>query len=88
METWLETAAERFWSAAGETEPFPRNLEDSIALALPVMVARLPRLGLFSAERWLSRYGPRFDWGAGEWGGRGDRRLRACLLAAEGNGCI
>ena len=58
MQTSLETAAERFWTAAGEPEPFPRRLEDSIALALPVMVARLPRLGLFSAERWLGRHGP------------------------------
>lgn len=88
METWLETAAERFWTAADRPEPFPRNLEDAIALALPVMVARLPRLGLFSAERWLSQYSPRFIWSAPERGGRGDRRLRACLVADDENGCI
>lgn len=56
--------------------------------ASPVMVARLPRPGVFGAERWLSRYGPHSNWGAGEWGSQGDRQLRACLVAAEGNCCI
>lgn len=86
MQTWLETAAERFWTAAGGPESFPRRLEDSIALALPVMVARLPRLGLFSAERWLSLHSPSLRLGAPT--GKGDRRLRACLVADQGNGCI
>ena len=91
METWLETAAERFWQAAGEAEPFPRRLEDSIALTLPVMVARLPRLGIFSAERWLNCHSSStqsIQLGAARPGGQPDRRLRACLVAAEGNGCI
>lgn len=87
MEAWLEVAAERFWAAAGGPEPFPRPLEGSIALALPVMVVRLPRLGLFSAARWLSRNGSPFNL-TGIAGVSGDRRLRACLVAFDGNGCI
>ena len=80
MQTSLETAAERFWTAAGEPEPFPRRLEDSIALALPVMVARLPRLGLFSAERWLGRHGPSIPLSAATLGEQRDRRLRLAFV--------
>lgn len=88
MEAWVEAAAERFWHAAGGPETFPRTLEGSIALALPVMVARLPRLGLFSAERWLSRRGAPADAAAPVDAARRDRPLRACLYAWDGSGCI
>ena len=40
MPVWLDTsgqdAVRSFWELCGEVEPFPRSLERSLALALPV----------------------------------------------------
>lgn len=88
MEARIEDAAARFWADAGAEEPFPRSLETSIAFSLPILIGRMPRLGVFSAEQELRRLvggaapthlrianGP-------------DRRLRACMVAAAGNAVI
>ena len=82
MEAGLGAAAERFWAAAGGLEPFPRRLEDTVTLTLPVDIVRLPRLRLAVVERWLARRGSPWRWG------ERDRPLRACLAAARERGTI
>jgi hypothetical protein len=83
---WLDNeardAADFFWRAAGEAEPFPRVLERSVLLALPVALVKLPRLALVDIERWLQRRGPRFSFDCQ------NRFVRGCLIAFQGNGLI
>lgn len=88
MASWVESAAERFWQAAGGEPPFPRDLEASIGIALPVMIVRLPRLGIFSAEQWLARSGAQARLRGSNGAASHDRPLRACLIARFGNGCL
>ena len=74
--------AESFWRLVGREEAFPRSLESSVALALPLAVVKLPNLGLAELRGWLSTRGIRVHM-------RGpDRRLRACLLAKAGRGLL
>ncbi len=86
MEAWVEAAAARFWEAAAGTEPFPRGLDGSVSLALPVTVTRLPGLSTSVVRRWLLRHVPRLD--SWEWGERRERGLHACLAAFDGRGFI
>lgn len=79
---WVAEAAEAFWIAAGEPEPFPRNLRRAIARSLPVTMVLLPRLSVSAAEAWLRQQGARFDVDVG------DRPLRACLICRFGHGLI
>lgn len=79
---WATEAADAFWRAAGENEPFPRDLRQPIALALPVAIVSLPRLRLSGVDGWLRRQGI-----ARGLDGR-DRPLRACLVARRGQGLI
>jgi hypothetical protein len=78
----VASAADRFWTLAGKPAGFPRDVESCALLTLPVMIARLPRLGIFSAQHWLREHGYRADWH------EADRQLHALLFAAFGNGCI
>lgn len=83
---WLDLKAQRlldsFWERCGEAEPFPRSLERSIALALPVAIVRLPRLRISSIESWLHRRQAGYSFRCQ------DRALRGCLLAHRGRGLI
>jgi hypothetical protein len=83
---WLdaesETAAELFWQLAGEPEVFPRSLERSLALALPVALVKLPRLRLSGIESWLRRRGTTFVFGCES------RAVRGCLVAHAGKGLL
>lgn len=83
---WLDSAAQDavnlFWQRCGEVEPFPRNLERPVALALPVAVVKLPRLRLRDVEAWLRRRGRPFQFS------EHSRPLRGCLLAFGGQGLI
>ena len=74
--------AEKFWSQAGITEPFPRFLERAVAWALPLTVVKLPRLGLLELRDWLERRNIFFSLAIP------NRRLRACLIARVGHGFI
>ncbi len=74
--------AEKFWSQAGITEPFPRSLERAVAWALPLAVVKLPRLGLLELQDWLERRNIFFSLAIP------NRRLRACLMARAGHGFI
>lgn len=75
-------AAERFWQLVGFREPFPRNLEAVVALALPVSIIRLPRLTPATVVSWLRAAG--VEWSLAV----RPRPLRGCLIAHRGHGLI
>lgn len=83
---WLDNASRdtvnMFWERCGVVEGFPRRLDRSIALALPVYVVKLPRLKLSAVETWLARRGVNFRFNCR------DRALRGCLVASGGEGAI
>jgi len=83
---WLypseEGAISTFWDLCGEMEPFPRNLERYVALALPLTIIKLPRLKITDIQNWLTRRGASVAFTCG------DRRLRGCLVARSGEGLI
>ena len=83
---WLDNASQeavnRFWQQCGETEPFPRNLERSISLALPVTLVKLPHLKLHGIESWFERRGTSFRFNCRS------RAVRGCLIAFGGQGLI
>lgn len=83
---WLDNAAQDmvdlFWRRCGTEEPFPRNLERSVALALPVCIVYLPRLGLRSVESWLQQRGVAYHFNCDT------RAVRGCLVAYRGEGLV
>jgi len=83
---WLDNASQDavniFWERCGAVEDFPRRLDRSIALALPVWVVKLPRLRLSAVESWLARRGVNFQFNCR------DRALRGCLVARDGEGAM
>lgn len=83
---WLDNAASDgvnlFWRCAGAEEPFPRSLEQPLALALPVALVKLPRLRLRDVEYWLRVRGAPFSFNCKS------RSMRGCLVAFAGNGVI
>ncbi len=83
---WLDNAGRDavniFWERCGAIEEFPRRLDRSIALALPVWVVKLPRLRLSIVEIWLARRGVNFQFKCC------DRALRGCLVARDGEGAM
>jgi hypothetical protein len=74
--------ARAFWQAAGEWEPFPRQLRRPIAMALPLGVVDLPRLRVAGLDDWLARHGLSCRSGVR------DRPLRAALVAFAGHGLV
>jgi Zn-dependent peptidase ImmA (M78 family) len=66
----------------GFHEPFPRDLEEPILLALPLAILKLPHLTLASATAELETRGVEIAIRAE------DRPLRGCLIAYRGNGLI
>jgi hypothetical protein len=83
---WLDGTSEkvvvRFWQQCGEIEPFPRSLERSISLALPVTLVKLPHLKLHGIESWFERRGTSFRFNCRS------RAVRGCLVAYGGQGLI
>ncbi len=83
---WLDNASQDtvnlFWQRCGELEPFPRNLERSVALALPLTIVKLPKLKLHDVELWLRRRGTALYFGCQS------RVVRGCLIAFGGCGFI
>jgi len=83
---WLgisgQDAVRLFWERCGEFEPFPRSLERSIALALPVTLVKLPKLKLHQVEGWLQRRGVPFQFSCHH------QAVRGCLVAFGGEGLI
>lgn len=77
-----EAIADYFWRLVGNTEPFPRRLEGSIAIALPVTIVSLPSLTVSQIEDWLRERQVRCPLNVS------DRRLSACVVAQGGHGVI
>lgn len=77
-----QAAIDLFWQQCGDVEPFPRSLERSLALALPVTLVKLPRLQLRTVEGWLQRRGVAFTFDCRS------RAVRGCLVAFGGQGLI
>lgn len=83
---WLNNAGQQavsqFWLQCGELEPFPRNLERSVALAVPVALIKLSALMLADIEKWCERRGLSLAFDCQ------NRALRGCLIAYGGSGLI
>lgn len=83
---WLDNASQRaieqFWQRCGEIEPFPRNLERAISLALPLTLVKLPHLGLYGVESWFEDRGTSFRFNCRS------RAVRGCLVAFGGKGLV
>jgi hypothetical protein len=79
-------AVEEFWSRCGSREPFPRDLERSIALALPVFLVKVPRLCVSTMRHWLSAHG--CATGLSSLFTGPERRLRGSVIATAGQGII
>jgi hypothetical protein len=79
---WVAELAERFWAAAGEPPPFPRDLRNAVLLAVPLGIVDLPRLRVAAVDAWLAERGAACGVGVA------DRRLRACLVAHRGAGLV
>lgn len=79
---WLQQAVEEFWTRAGQLEPFPRSLEESVLWALPLVVEKIPRLRVTDVEDWLKQNNiplpPQSL----------DRLLHGCLVAHKGHGWV
>ena len=79
---WVSEMSTAFWDAAGGPEPFPRDLRQPLAWALPLSILSLPRLRLADALDWLAAHAPACRIATA------DRPLRACLVARRGAGLI
>jgi hypothetical protein len=55
----LERRAAEFWADTDLADSFPRNIEQAIALKLPVTVVKLPILTIRTIARWLQRHNHR-----------------------------
>jgi hypothetical protein len=79
---WLQAAADDFWRAAGEVEPFPRSLEAPVLWALPLFIVKIPRLTLSDVRTKLAGYGISFGVDGP------NRNLYGCLVAFAGKGVV
>lgn len=83
---WLDNESQEivdsFWKLVGEQEAFPRTLERSISLALPVALVKLPRLDLRAIENWLLRRNVQYLFDCE------NRVVRGCLVAFGGKGIV
>jgi Zn-dependent peptidase ImmA (M78 family) len=80
--TWLQEASERFWSDAGGSAVFPRNMEKAAVYALPLGIISLPRLWISDLVCWMERRRLQCPLEGN------DRPLRGCLLAFSGRGLV
>ncbi len=74
--------AERFWNRCDHSEGFPRSLDRAILWSVPLLVFRLPRLGVDVIREWLKERGIPIDLSMRE------RRLMGCLIARAGMGVV
>jgi hypothetical protein len=83
---WLGSANQevvnRFWQQCGEAQPFPRDLERPVSLALPLTLIKLPHLKLHGIESWFEQRGASFRFNCRS------RPVRGCLIAYGGQGLI
>src|SRR2546423_1250075 len=72
--------AERFWNCCDKREPFHRSLDRPILWSVPLLLFRLPRLGVGAIRDWLKLRGIPIELSVRE------RRLMGCLIARGGMG--
>ena len=77
---WCADLAAGFWRAAGDPPPFPRDLADAVAGAVPLAVAEVDGLSVSAVRRWFDRRGVAVPLN------EPDRPLRGCLVAWLGHG--
>jgi hypothetical protein len=75
-------AAERFWQRAASNEPYPRTLERTVLQVMPLVIVKLPGLGVRMIRQWLSERGVQIGVLAP------DRGLRGGLFARGGVGVV
>jgi len=80
--TAAKDAAQFFWTAAGQKERFPRNLETPASWGLPVAIVKLPRLWGVDIRRYLQ------NTGTGQLSVPDSLSLRGFMLAADGKGLL
>lgn len=78
----LERRAAEFWADTDLADAFPRNIEQAIALKLPVTVVKLPIVTIRTIARWLQRHNRKPVFPAYR------RDLMGCLYADGGHGFI
>jgi hypothetical protein len=78
----LEERAADFWAETDLADAYPRNIEQAIALKLPVTIVKLPVVTVQAAGQWLRRHNrsPAFP--------SYRRDLMGCLYADSGHGFI
>jgi hypothetical protein len=78
----LESRAAEFWADTDLADAFPRNIEQAIALKLPVTIVKLPVVTIRAIGQWLRRHNrnPVFP--------PYHRDLMGCLYADGGHGFI
>lgn len=81
-EGWLRRTVEEFWEQVGQVEMPPRNLEDSVLWALPIIVEKVPNLWVKEIETWLKRYNIPYPLPYS------NRPLYGCLIAYNGRGIV
>lgn len=74
--------AERFWRGALAKEAFPRGLESTVLQVLPLVIIKLPGLGVATMRQWLRTRGVQVGALAP------DRGLRGGLFARGGVGVV
>jgi hypothetical protein len=83
---WLDASSQQavnlFWERCGESESFPRTLEQAVQCAFPVSVVKLPKLQLAQIETWFARRNTKYRFGCAS------RAVRGCLIAYGGKGFI
>jgi hypothetical protein len=57
MRAETQLLADAFWARVGDPGPYPRDMERAAALALPVVLVKLPRLTIEALTDWLKRRG-------------------------------
>ncbi len=82
VDPYLEKIAEDFWTKTGVPLIRPRDMENAIALTLPLGVVVLPRMSLSCVEDWLDRRGVPYRFPCE------DRSVHGCLVAHRGLGLI
>lgn len=75
-------AVDLFWERCDMIEPFPRNLDISTEMALPVKVVQLTPLQLHRIENWLGKRDSQFRFNCRS------RAVQGCLVAYGGKGFI
>jgi len=79
---WVVELAGRFWAAAGEPPPFPRDLERAITDAVPLSVFDRPDLSTHAVSAYLRGLGVPVS------ADGSDRPLRAALSCWRGSGFV